>query len=120
MGQKIYSSKEEVAKFLKIFKSCWDGSVVPRIDPKNEDALIILGFTPRHRMEEIKRLCIEDYFDGPSPDYYYPTKELWEFGRHIKRHDIYIKISIVMKNGSYIGRCMSFHVAEFKIFYPYK
>jgi glycerophosphoryl diester phosphodiesterase len=110
-------SQEEVEQFLKNFKASWDGNVVPRTDSKNDDTLTILGITPKHRMEEVKRLRYVDYFRGPSPDHDgEPGKEWWEFGLRVKGHEIYIKIRI----GKYGAKCMSFHIAEEKITYPFK
>jgi len=122
MADKKKPSPEEIEQFLKMFKSCWDGKVVPRLDSKNDDTLTILGITPKHRIEEVKRLRYVDYFNGPSPDYDgSPDKEWWEFGLRVKGHEIYIKISISKKeNGQYRFRCMSFHIAEEKIRYPFK
>jgi len=81
-----------------------------------------LGITPRHRAEEVKRLHYTDYFRGPSPDYDgIAGKEWWEFGLRVKGHEIYIKIRIYKRErGSYGGKCMSFHIAEEKITYPFK
>lgn len=116
------TTKEEIEKFLKIFKTHWDGSLIPRIDQKNDDALTILGITPKHRAEEIKKLRFEDYFNGPSPDHDgVKDKEWWKFGRYIDGYEIYIKIGIVKRDdGQYRARCMSFHIAENKISYPFK
>lgn len=115
-------TQEEVEQFLKDFKASWDGKVVPRTDSKNDDTLTILGITPKHRMEEVKRLRYLDYFRGPSPDHDgSPDKEWWEFGLRVKGYEIYIKIRIYTKgNGKYGAKCMSFHIAEEKIIYPFK
>lgn len=122
MANRDKPSKEEIEQFLKIFKFCWDGKVIPRAHPKNDETLTIIGITPKHRMEEIKCLRYEDYSEGPSPDYdsKYP-KEWWIFGRMVKKYEIYIKICI-NKNpvGQYRAECMSFHIAEGKINYPFK
>jgi hypothetical protein len=116
-------SQEEVEQFLEIFKSCWDGNVIPRTDSKNDDALTTLGITPKHRMGEVKkRLSYADYFRGPSPDHDgEPGKEWWEFGLRVKEHEIYIKIRIYKKeNGKYGAKCMSFHIADRPVEYPFK
>lgn len=120
MANQKKPSLEEIEQFLKIFKSCWDGNVIRR--EKNDDALTILGITPKHRMEEVKRLCYADYFKGPSPDHDgEPDKEWWEFGLRVKGHEIYIKIRIYKKEDGKDGaKCMSFHIAEEKITYPFK
>ena len=120
MHKREKSTQEEVEQFLEIFKSYWDGKVIPR--EKNDDALAILGITPKHRIEEVKKLRYVDYFRGPSPDHDgEPDKEWWEFGLRVKGHEIYIKIRIYKrKSGSYGGKCMSFHIAEEEIIYPFK
>ncbi|NCO68536.1 MAG: toxin [Nitrospirae bacterium CG_4_10_14_3_um_filter_44_29] len=122
MADKAKPSPEEIEQFLENFKSCWDGNVVPRLDEKNDETLSSLGITPRHRAEEVKRLHYTDYFRGPSPDYDgIAGKEWWEFGLRVKGHEIYIKIRIYKRErGSYGGKCMSFHIAEEKITYPFK
>jgi len=122
MDDKDKPNPEEIEQFLKIFKSCWDGNVVPRLDEKNDETLTILGITPKHRAEEIKKLRYTDYFNGPSPDHDGdPDKEWWEFGLRVKGHKIYIKIRIYKKEkGGYGAKCMSFHIAEEKITYPFK
>lgn len=122
MGAKGKPSKEEIEEFLRIFKSCWDGRVIPRANPKNDETLAILGITPRHRMEEVKCLRYDDYYRGPSLDHDGKfNKKWWEFGRRIKKHEIYIKICIYKNNsGQYRGDCMSFHIADENIGYPFK
>lgn len=122
MANKDIPSEEEIEQFLKMFKSYWDGNVVPRLNSKNDDTLTILGITPKHRIEEAKSLRVEDYFRGPSPDHDGdPTKEWWEFGRWIKGYEIYIKIRVYKRSDSrYAAKCMSFHIAEEKIIYPFK
>jgi len=120
VGSPGTATQAEVERFLNIFKSCWDGNVVPRTDTKNDDTLSILGITPRHRAEEIKRLRYENYFRGPSPDHDgNPDKHWWEFGRVIDGYEIYIKIRVYeRKDGSFAAKCMSFHIAEWPISYP--
>jgi hypothetical protein len=85
-----------------------DGKVVPRTDSKNDDTLTILGITPKHRAEEVKRLQYSDYFRGPSPDHDgIAGKEWWEFGLRVKGHEIYVKIRIYQKrSGKYGAKCL--------------
>lgn len=123
MGSKGTATQAEVEEFLSIFKSCWDGNVVPRTDSRNDDTLSILGITPKHRAEEIKRLRYDNYSRGPSPDHDGDSDKLWwEFGRVIDSYEIYIKIRVYKrkKDGSFAAKCMSFHIAERSMTYPYK
>lgn len=111
--------REEIEKFLKEFKNCWDGRVLDeRQDQKNDETLAILGITPKHREEEIKALKWEDYCSGPETDRDRPSEHVWIFGKKIKKYEIYIKIKIVNKpNKRKYGKCLSFHVAERPIKY---
>lgn len=122
MGTNRIPPREEIEQFLEIFKSCWDGQVVPRIDDRNDETLARLCITPRHRLREVRNLCVEDYYRGPSPDHDGdPNKEWWEFGRLVEGEEIYIKIRIYRtSNNKLAGKCMSFHIADKKITYPYK
>jgi hypothetical protein len=120
--EKGTAGKEEIEQFLRIFKSCWNGKVVPRSDSRNDDTLAILGIVPKHRTEEVKKLRYDDYYRGPSPDHDGDsTKEWWEFGRWIDGYEIYIKIRVYKnKHGQYEAKCMSFHIADRTITYPFK
>lgn len=122
MVDKDIPSPEEIEQFLKIFKASWDGKIIIREDPRNDETLTILGIKPKHRAEEIKKLRDTDYFNGPTPDHDGEKgKEWWEFGMRVKGREIYIKIRIYKKeNGTYGGKCMSFHFPDRKINYPYK
>jgi len=122
VGNRGIPSQADIEGFLKIFKSCWDGSIVPRQDTSNDEALAILGIAPKHRMEEVKKLCFEDYYRGPSPDHDgNSSKEWWEFGRYVKGQEIYIKITVYTKtNGRKVGKCMSFHIPQKEMHYPHK
>jgi hypothetical protein len=111
----------DIEGFLKEFKRCWDGKVIDRVNQKNEDTLVVLGITPQHRAEEVRKLKYTDFFRGPSPDHLIPGHEWWEFGLRIKKQEIYIKIKVYNSDsGKKMGKCMSFHLAEEKITYPYK
>ncbi|MDA8242266.1 MAG: hypothetical protein M0Z67_18095 [Nitrospiraceae bacterium] len=122
VGSRGTPSKADIEEFLKIFKSCWDGSVVPRLDTSNDETLAILGITAKHRKEEVMRLCVEDYCEGPSPDYDgNSNKEWWIFGRYVKGYEIYIKIAVSTRNdGRHVGRCMSFHIPKWEMKYPHR
>lgn len=112
-------TQAEIEEFLREFKRCWDGKVIDRVNEKNEDTLIVLGITPQHRAEEIRKLKYTDFYRGPSPDHSNPGEECWEFGRKIGGEEVYIKIKIyATESGQQRGKCLSFHIAEKKITYP--
>lgn len=43
---------------------------------------------------------------------------MWVFGKHVKSHETYIKISIGAPGTNAI--CISFHIAEHPMNYPFK
>ena len=59
-----------------------------------------------------------DYIDGPIEDTLNRKSPLWVFGKSIKGHEVYIKISMGVENLSAI--CISFHIAEYELKYQFK
>lgn len=84
---------------------------------KNLQALIDLEITQVARRETLNALTVEDYFRGPTKDVDHGPA-LWEFGRSLKQKEVYIKITIGVMSKPVI--CISFHIAEWAIAYPYK
>lgn len=114
------ASKEEVALFLKQFHQKLEiYSIVFRDDRnKNLSTLALLDIPPSTRIQIIKEITVEDYSEGPIVDTLNKINEIWVFGKDIQKHEIYIKISLGHPNCSTI--CISFHVAEHSMKYPYK
>ncbi|HRE67726.1 MAG TPA: hypothetical protein PLM56_05690 [Cyclobacteriaceae bacterium] len=111
-------TKSEVEAFLNTFKAkieVFDVIFLNR--DKNLRALIDLEMTSVNRKELLKELRVEDYFRGPTKDVD-NGPDLWEFGRLLKQKEVYIKITIGMMNKPVI--CISFHLAERAIAYPFK
>lgn len=84
---------------------------------KNIQALIDLEITRVNRKELLLELSVEDYFRGPTK-YYDNGPDLWEFGRFLQSKEVYIKITFGVINKPVI--CISFHLAERAIVYPFK
>ncbi len=66
-------------------------------------------------VEIIKELTFKDYCKGPIDDKIH-TGEYWEFGKTIKKTEVYIKINKGLHNKKVI--CISFHKANFKMTFP--
>jgi hypothetical protein len=63
-------------------------------------------------------LTHENYSSGPNKDTYDASKpDYFEFGLIIKGKEVYIKLSPGLENKPV--DCMSFHVAEYKMNYPF-
>lgn len=114
------ASKEQVEDFLKRFKEkikVFD--IVFRDDRgKNIQTLALLEITPTYRKDVILNINTEDYSEGPIVDTLNMMGEMWVFGKDVKGHEVYIKITLGLPGSSTI--CISFHLAEHKMKYPFK
>ena len=85
---------------------------------KNRDALLQLDITPLQREVIVKNLFVHDYVEGPVIDELNKKGEMWVFGKDVKEREVYIKITLGYENGQTI--CISFHIAEHPLIYPFK
>lgn len=113
------STKEEVTTFLKDFKEkmkFWD--VLFRDERgKNTQALVDLELRPIERKLMLERLTVQEYSEGPIAEILYGGSAMWVFGKTIKKREVYIKITMGAVGTSVI--CISFHLAEYKMNYPF-
>lgn len=113
-------TRDEVEKFLiqfhtkmKIF------GIIYRDDRgKNQKTLEELEITPLYRKVVIENLKTEDYVQGPVVDELNKLGEMWVFGKDVKGREVYIKIMMGMQGCQTI--CISFHLAEHPMQYPFK
>ena len=114
------ATKLEVQRFLRTFHAklkVFD--ILFRDDRgKNRQALFDLDITPVYRVEIIKNLAVKDYSAGPIVSELDKNTEMWVFGKDVKQREVYIKISLGFPNASVI--CISFHLAEHDLSYPFK
>ncbi len=113
-------SKTEVASFLKDFSEKMRFWVVLFRDErgKNTHALLDLEFRPIDRNIVLQALEIKDYSEGPVEEKLYGGADMWVFGKTIKKREVYIKITMGPIGSSVI--CISFHLAQHKMNYPFK
>jgi hypothetical protein len=113
-------TKTEVEQYLKDFKQklkIW--RILYRDDRgKNQQTLLDLEITPLQRITTIEKLELSDYVDGPIHERLHGISEMWVFGKTVKDYEIYIKISLGKPNSNVI--CISFHIAEHPLTYPFK
>jgi hypothetical protein len=114
------SSETEVGAFLQDFKEKMKfRDVLFRDDRgKNAKALLDLEIRPIDRKTILETLEVKDYSEGPNEDQLYKGSDLWIFGKTVKKKEVYIKISMGVAGGSVI--CISFHLSEYKMNYPFK
>lgn len=114
------STETLVSFFLKDFQTkmrIWD--VLFRDERgKNTQTLIDLELRPIERKAILESLETKDYCEGPLEDKLYGSSEMWIFGKTIKNRVVYIKISMGITGSSVV--CISFHLAEYKMRFPFK
>lgn len=114
------NTRPEVEQFLKELKQKIEIFDILFLDErsKNAQALHDIEIPPFRRKEIIKALEVEDYSDGPLEERMRGILPMWVFGKIVKKNEIYIKISMGVPNSKVI--CISFHVAEHPMNYPFK
>jgi hypothetical protein len=114
--------REEVEQFLREFiakSKIWDVIIrTDRTNDKNELTLFELEIKYADVARILCELTCEDYSDGPIPDKLYNISDMWIFGKIIKKREVYIKIQLGWPGSSTI--CISFHLSEYKMKYPFK
>ncbi len=85
---------------------------------KNRETLLQLDITPVQRELIVKNLLVQDYVEGPVVDQLNKGGAIWVFGKDVKGREVYIKITLGYDNGQTI--CISFHIAEHPLKYPFK
>ena len=113
-------SKEEVQRFLDQFHAKMKVfGIIYRDDRgKNKQTLEELEIVPIYRKVVIESLSTEDYVQGPVIDELNRLGEMWVFGKDVKGREIYIKIMMGCEGSQTI--CISFHIAEHPLSYPFK
>ena len=116
----VMISIEEVKAFLEQFniKAQVFGIIFRDDRQKNRKALLELDITQMQRELIVKSLLPQDYVEGPVIDVLNKEGEMWVFGKDVKGREVYIKITLGYENGQTI--CISFHIAEHPLVYPFK
>ena len=114
------ATRSEIETFLSQFKiklEIWGIFFLDNRD-KNIQLMKQLNFRPLDRLNVIKSIEVEDYSDGPIKDGLNGFGEMWVFGKSLEGQEIYIKISMGRPGTKTI--CISFHLAEHPMVYPFK
>ena len=85
---------------------------------KNAQALLDFEITRAKREEILIELEVENYSEGPLDEKLYQGANMWVFGKMVKGKEVYIKITMGFQGAQVL--CISFHLAERKMSYPYK
>ncbi len=113
------SARNEVEQFLNQFKvklKVFDVVYIGR--DKNAQALLDVEWVPAVRTKILENLEAEDYCEGPLEETIHGAGNMWVFGKEVSGKEIYIKVAMGQPNNSVI--CISFHLAEHPLEYPFK
>ena len=112
-------TREDVISFLSAFvaKSKMIGIVFRGDRQKNQQTLADLELSAMQREHEVLMLEVHHYSSGPIKDTLNKGEDMWVFGKKIRSKEVYIKIT----QGGYGNKtfCISFHIAEHKMNYPF-
>lgn len=113
-------TKQEVETYLKELKVKMEIFGILFLDErgKNQQTLHDLEISPAKRKEVIFSLKSEDYSQGPLDEKMRGILPMWIFGKQVKKKEVYIKISMGLENNKTV--CISFHIAEHPMNYPFK
>lgn len=114
------ANENEVEQFLNEFKQKLSIFNIVFLDSRKKNTVSALGLEiiPAKRKEIIKNIKVLDYSEGPIDDKLFGSAGLWVFGKIFKKKEIYIKITLGKPGLNTI--CISFHLAEHKMKYPFK
>jgi hypothetical protein len=114
------ASKQEVEKYLKELKVKMEIFGILFLDDrgKNQQTLHDLEISPAKRKEIISSLKVENYSQGPLDEKMRGILPMWVFGKQVKKKEVYIKVSMGIENNGAV--CISFHIAEHPMNYPFK
>lgn len=89
---------------------------------KNRNSLSRAGIFAKHVKDQILLITYLDYFNGPEEekDKHFPPGEVLFFGCNINNHEFFIKLKLFEEDDGESCVCISFHIAEKPIIYPYK
>ena len=114
------AKEQEVERFLREFKEkmkIWDVMFL-NDRAKNAQALLDLELRPIDRNKILENLKPTDYSEGPLDETVYGGSDMWVFGKEVKLHEVYIKITMGFPDKRVI--CISFHISEHQMNYPFK
>lgn len=114
------ATRDEVISFLTLFqtKAKIFGILYFGGREKNMRTLTELGITAKYRDEIVKQITFRDYYKGPETNVMNNLGDMWVFEKTVNQKEIYIKITLGQTNSQTV--CISFHIAEHPISYPFK
>lgn len=114
------SSKQQVENYLKQLKLKIRifGILIRDDRGKNRQTLNELEISNDNCKEIISSLKPQNYSEGPLEEKMLGILPMWVFGKIVKDNEVYIKVSMGIENSQAV--CISFHISEHAMNYPFK
>jgi len=118
--QSFMADKNEVQQFLADFNTKVNIWGIIYLDDRGKNAQTLLDLELRSidRTTIIKTLTVDDYTEGPVEEVLCGGSDMWVFGKTVKNTEVYIKITLGNPGNKTI--CISFHIAEHPMNYPFR
>jgi hypothetical protein len=85
----------------------------------NLETLALLGINRQDARDRVMGLSPEDYVRGPDPDNNHPALDVWVFGLSLSGEEVYVKLQVISDPPEQCV-CISFHVSEHPMHYPFR
>ncbi len=113
----------EVAQFLHDFKGALTLEFVHWLERSAEGKARLSGLSinGNQAIEHLYTLTPDNYCQGPKPDDFMPTRDVWIFGCDVGETEAYIKLALQphrSKRTIVYAVIWSFHAAEYPMQYP--
>lgn len=130
--REVVTRQELEQHLFPILKDSQTTYRMDREDPRSADVMQILGFVDVKKIYDvIRQLEVEDYSDGPKENNsphcpkMFKDGDVWFFGKELPYDDnqlleVYIKICYASVGTRNFVACVSFHLPERTINYPFK
>lgn len=88
---------------------------------KNLQSIATAGLLPEHVKQLILGLTFKSYLNGPEDDIdnNFVSGEVFLFGLALSGDEYYVKLKLFTRDDEESCTCISFHIAEKPLYYPY-
>jgi hypothetical protein len=116
-------SRQEVAQFLNEFKAAVSLGHVRWLERSAEGKAHLSGLdiNRNQAIEHLHALTPDNYYRGPDPDDFEPSRQVWVFGCEVGGTQAYVKLALqpdARRRTVVWGIIWAFHVAEHPLRFP--
>lgn len=115
------ASREQVEEFLAKVSVCIEAGFFYYANrPESHQTGAELDLSQSAVVDLVQNLILQNYYRGPRRSHQSIYGTIYEFGTTIDEIEVYIKLELVERSDLAICNCISFHIPEHPIVYPYR